>query len=66
MRGGNYEDIVILLAIKNYFGNGFIPKIRQDTKVVTLEISSNEFIKNNPIFVFKKIARKYPFLKSTL
>jgi len=42
----NYKDIVILCAIKNYFGSGSISIIRKDTDVVTLEISSIEVIKN--------------------
>jgi hypothetical protein len=46
----NYRDIVLLCAIVNYLGGGSISLIRKDTSVVSLEISSNETIKNNVIF----------------
>jgi len=54
----NYKDIVILCAIKNYFGSGSISIIRKDTDVVTLEISSIEVIKNVIIPFFRRLPIK--------
>lgn len=42
----NSKDVVLLCAIKNYFNAGVISKVRKDTGVVTLEISSIDSIKN--------------------
>jgi len=46
-----YIDIVLLCAIKNYFGSGSI-FFRKDTQVFTLEISSQEVIENKIIPLF--------------
>lgn len=46
-----YLDIVLLCAIKNYFGSGSI-YLRKDTQVFTLEISSQEVINNKVIPLF--------------
>jgi len=42
----NYRDVVLVCAIRNYFGSGAISLIRKDTSVISLEISSIETIKN--------------------
>ncbi len=54
----NYKDIVLLCAIKNYFGSGQISLIRKDTGVITMEISSIEIIKNKIIPFFDKYPLK--------
>jgi hypothetical protein len=54
----NYRDVVILCAIRNYFGAGTISSIRKDTKVVTFEIGSIEVIKNIIIPFFDKYPLK--------
>jgi hypothetical protein len=63
----NYKDIVLLCAIKNYFGKGNISLIRKDTGVVTLEVSSIEFIQNRIIPFFDlyplKGTKYYDYLK---
>lgn len=46
-----YTDIVLLCAIRNYFGNGTF-FFRKDTEVVTLEISSIETLKTKVIPLF--------------
>jgi len=48
----NYKDIVLLSAIRNYFGSGALSLIRKDTKVVTLEVSSIEIIRDKVIPFF--------------
>lgn len=63
----NYRDVTLLCAIKNYFGGGFLSLIRKDTNVVTLEIASNNVIKNEIIPFFDayplKGTKYYDFLK---
>jgi len=46
-----YLDIVLLCALKNYFGSGSI-FLRKDTQVFTLEISSQKVINNKIIPLF--------------
>jgi hypothetical protein len=54
----NYKDIVLLCAIKNFWGSGQISLIRKDTGVITMEISSIEVIKNKIIPFFEKYPLK--------
>lgn len=62
----NYRDVVLLCAIKNYFGSGSISLIRKDTNVIILEISSIEVIKNKIIPFFDsyplKVTKYYDYL----
>src|SRR2546423_1399926 len=54
----NYRDVVLLCAIKNFFGGGSISLIRKDTGVISLEICSNDLIRDLIIPFFDKYPLK--------
>nr|YP_010846146.1 LAGLIDADG homing endonuclease [Cyathus stercoreus]WEV87333.1 LAGLIDADG homing endonuclease [Cyathus stercoreus] len=54
----NYKDIVLLCAINNYFGSGTVSRIRTDTNVVQIEISSIDKIQKIIIPFFDKYPLK--------